>query len=358
VLEYRAVLRADSACAAAWFGLANIKTRQFDARELAQMERLRDHPAHDQHARAALEFALAKGYEDHARFADAFAILGSANSRMRRIRPGWDAGTFSAHTEEVLDAFAGPVEQSSDAGLGSEVIFVVSMPRAGSTLTEQILAAHSQVEGAGELDELMQVVREESMRRRLPFPHWVAASTAHDWERMGRRYLTLTQRWQTRARFTDKQPNNWLLVGAIRAMLPGARVVNCRRDPLETCWSCYQQMFMDAPAFSYALDDIAAFWNAYDRAASFWQTRRPCATREQHYEALLADPAGQTAELLAFCGLQFEAQCLDFHRQRRAVRTASAAQVREPLRAPSAHAARYGSLLDPLRGALRLRPRS
>ena len=350
--EYRTALRADPAFGEAWLGLANIRSVRFDAAEIAQMEQVDRRCDLDDQARAALEFALGKAYEDEARYADAFAMLTRANAIMRRLRP-WDAAAFSAHVDEVVTAFSRPVARAEDAVLGHGVIFIVGMPRSGTTLTEQILAAHAQVEGGGELPDLMQVIREESARRRSSFPHWVAAATGADWTRLGQRYLERTARWRERKPwFTDKQPYNWLLAGAALAMLPGARVIECRRDPLETCWSCFQQMFPQGAPFSYDLHDIADFHRAHDRAARVWTARHPERVLEQSYETLVADTESQVRALLEFCGLPFDAACLEFHRSGRAVHTASAGQVRQPIRRDTARASNYGELLDALRRAL------
>jgi hypothetical protein len=271
---------------------------------------------------------------------------------MRALRP-WHAAAFSAHVDEVVAAFGASAGEAAEPDLGREAIFIVGMPRSGSTLVEQILASHPRVEGGDELPDLMQVVREESARRSLPFPHWVATTAAADWSRLGRRYLALTARWRTRRpMFTDKNPYNWLLAGAALSMLPGARVIVTRRDPVETAWSCFQQLFPEGPAFTYAFDDIAAFIAAHDVAVRRWTERFPGRVRVQSYERLVADPESEVRELLAFCGLAFDPACLQFHSSGRAVRSASAAQVREPLRADTARSARYGSLLDPLRRAL------
>ena len=354
--EYRATLRQVPTFAAAWFGLANIKTARFDAAEIAEMERLDRHAQIGERPRAALEFALAKAYEDSARYTDAFAMYGRANARMGATRDAWNAPAFAAHVDEVLAAFAQPLAQGPDSSFGEEAVFIVSLPRSGSTLAEQILASHSQIAGAGELPDLMQVVREESQRRQAAFPQWVADATPADWRRMGQRYLQLTAHWRTQhPRFTDKQPFNWLLLAAAHAMLPGARFIDCRRDPLEACWSCFKQMFPEGPTFSYRLDDIATFYAAYDRAMSAWSARYPGSIRAQSYERLVAEPEPQIRQLLAFCGLPFEPACLDFHQTQRPVRTASAAQVREPLRQNTARTAGYGALLDPLRVALDIR---
>ena len=187
----------------------------------------------------------------------------------------------------------------------------------------------------------------------MPFPHWVGAMDDAGWRRLGERYLDRTARWRAnRPRFTDKMPNNWMYAAAIRRMLPGARIVHCRRDAVETCWSCFRQIFWSAHDYSYDLADLAAYWHACDRAMRHWQARSPARIRGQVYEDLLADPEGQTRALLDFCALPFDAACLRPHEATRSVRTASAAQVREPLRRDTARASRYGDRLDPLRRAL------
>jgi tetratricopeptide (TPR) repeat protein len=352
VSGYRAALRAAPHFGEAWCSLANIRSARFGADDLALMEQIDRREDLGEQSHAALEFALAKGYEDAGRHADAFATFGRANARMRRLRP-WDPRAFDAHVDEVLAAFSAPHAAADDVRLGGEAIFIIGVPRSGSTLIEQILASHPQVEGADELPDLMQVIREESARRGSMFPRWVAAATPADWSRLGRRYLELTARWRIRRPvFTDKQPFNWLLAGAALAMLPAARIIDCRRDPVETCWSCYRQVFPEGAAFSYDLEHIVAFLAAHDRAAARWRALARDRVREQSYEALLADPEGQTRELLAFCGLDFDPACLQFQRTERVVRTTSAAQVREPLRSDTARSGAYGELLDPLRRML------
>jgi tetratricopeptide (TPR) repeat protein len=352
IAQYREALHRRPDFGSAWWGLANTKTVKLTADEIATLETLRHAPGVAEDERIAAGFALGKALEDHARYEDAFAVLNEANARMRASLP-WDQRAFSTEIDAVLDPANRPRAEAVTADLGHEVIFIVSLPRSGSTLTEQILAAHPDIEGASELPALGRIIQEESERRRKPFPAWVAETTPDDWERLGGAYLARTARWRTRKpRFTDKMPNNWPFVGAALAMLPGARVIDCRRDPVETAWSCFKQRFGSGQKFSYDLADIAATWKDYDRAMRTWAEHAPDRVRMQVYERLLADPDAEIRALLAFCGVPFDAACLRFHEADRAVRTASAAQVREPLRKDTARSAGYGRLLDPLRALL------
>jgi tetratricopeptide (TPR) repeat protein len=349
---YRKALRHKPGAAHAWWGLANLKTVRFDAGDTAALERLFAGDAAPED-RAALGFALAKALEDQDRHAESLDVLHRANALRRQQQP-WDATAFSRQVDAIIETFAALPRTDGSQTRGSEVIFIVSLPRAGSTLVEQIIASHPDVEGAGELPDLAAIIDEESRRRGVAFPAWAASAGADDWQRLGERYLERTLRWRReRPRFTDKSLLNWPYVGAAAAMLPGARFVQCRRDPLETALSCYRQWFNQGQAFSYAFDDIAAYLRDHDRLTRFWSERLPAACLTQVHEDLLADPEASVRRLLEFCGLPFHAQCLEFHRSERSVRTASAAQVREPLRRDTGRAVRYGDLLEPLRRALR-----
>jgi len=336
----------------AWFSLVDLKTIRLDAKEVAALERLAVDAKLAEQARATLNFALGKVYEDADRPADAFTAFSRANAIVRRGLK-WDAASFSREIDETMRVFSGPMARSP-AAIGGEVIFVLGMPRSSTTLIEQILAAHPEVEGASELPDLPAVISQESRRRGVPFPNWATQATPQDWDRLGREYLARTARWrEQRPRFTDKLPNNWPLVGAALAMLPDAKIVDCRRNPLETCWSCYKQLF--APglvSYAYDLAELAAYWRDYDRLCRFWAARDPEHVHAQSYEALLAEPEAETRGLLAFCDLPFDEACLRSHEAKRSVRTVSSGQVRQPLRRDTARAARYGDLLAPLRDGL------
>ncbi|MBS0557864.1 MAG: sulfotransferase [Proteobacteria bacterium] len=352
IAEYRKVLAAHPGAGMAWWGLANIKTVPLT---MADVESLRA-ALHDARAgdddRIAMGFALARALDDQGRPGESLQALAQANAIARRRRT-WDAASFDAHLA-TMDAVLARASGADDPALGGHVIFVVGLPRSGTTLAEQILASHSQVEGAGELPDLTLTLNEESRRRGAPFAQWAATLAPADWSRLGRRYLERTAYWcERKPRFVDKMPNNWIQIGAIRAMLPAARIVVCRRDALETCLSCYRQHFAGND-WTRDFADLAAYWHAFDRTARAWQVRCPRSLRLHDYEALVAEPATQIRELLDFCGLPFEEACLRFHESARAVRSPSAAQVRQPLRADTARAGDYGALLDPLRVALGL----
>jgi Flp pilus assembly protein TadD len=355
VAQCRRLLQRDPGDARVWSALAGLRNVRFEAADVEAMARAEARPDLDLESSVRLGFALAKGYEDKARYAEAFAAYGRANARMRSVRP-WDASAHAREVDALLAAFA-QVPDGGEPDFGAGVIFVVSLPRAGSSLVEQILASHAQVEGGGERMDLLGVIAEEGQRLRLPLAQWAPQASAADWRRLGERYLQRTAALRTQRPYaTDKLPGNWLWLGAAMAMLPGARVVECRRDPLETAWSCYCQLFAAANQdFSYDLDSIAAFVHDYERSMQHWHRLYPARIRVQRYESLLADFEDEVRALLAACGLDFDPACLRFHENRRRVRTISSTQVREPLRRDRARTAGYGALRDPLRQALAAR---
>jgi len=350
IAEYRATIKQRVHAGNAWWGLADIKTQRFADEALEKLREAMRHPAASQDDLSAMGFALARALDDRGLYADSLAALAQAHARVR-ARKLWDAARFSAQIDAILKAFTPPPAGAPEP-LGHDAIFIASMPRSGSTLTEQVLASHSQVDGGGEVADLTSVLMEESKRFNKPFPEFVAALTPGDWERMGRNYLERISRWRGgRARFTDKMPSNWYYVGAIRAMLPGARIIVVRRDPVETCLACYRQM-MAYHEYTRTFDDLATYWHDFDRAVKYWRLIHPEHVYESIYEEFVGDPEARIRELLQFCDLPFEPGCLEFHKSERRVHTPSATQVREPLRRDTARTHRYGALLDPLRAAL------
>lgn len=350
---YRAALVERREHGDAWVSLANLKTISLEEADRTAMRALLSHANLRIRERIPIQFALAKACEDAGEAEEAFALFQDANRRVRRS-VNWSAMALDRHVDATIAACRAIAASATDPTQGHEVILIVSLPRSGSTLVEQVLAAHPEVEGASELSHLGFVLRDESERRRRPFPDWLGDATPADWQRLGADYLARTAHWRKdKPRSTDKMPDNWLYAGAALAMLPGAHIVNARRDPVETCWSCYKQLFYGGQEYTYDLDDLAAYWKAYDRACRAWRELHPARFADVIYEDLLADPETHIRDLLAFCDLPFDPACLRPHEAKRRVRTVSAAQVREPMRRDTARTARYGALLDPLRRALR-----
>lgn len=353
-VELRRVLEAHPENAHAWFTLANLKVIPLSAGDVDSLRAYFEQAGASTEARVLFGFVLARALEDQGDYAHSFEVLGKAN-RLQRQRARWNATEHRACIGAIEHAFATDLPAPIDPRQGGEVVFIASIPRSGSTLVEQILASHPEVEGANEISDLPNVLDAESTRHGRPWPDWVQETTAADWSRLGAEYLARTARWRGhKPRFTDKNLVTWKYVGAALAMLPAARVVIVRRDPLETCLACYRQWFAGSTDFAYDLDDLADYCVDFMRLTRFWLKQYPGKVFDLEYEALLADPGTVTRRLLDFCGLPFDPACLQFHRtQRTVVSAASAAQVRQPLRRGATRSSHYGSLLDGLRRRLR-----
>jgi tetratricopeptide (TPR) repeat protein len=354
VAEFREVLRREPANAEGWFGLSNLNVVRFDAADVASLRRSLAREDLSHRDRELLGFSFAKALEGQGEYAQAFEVFRTANaSRRRRVK--WDAAGEHKRVEAILRVFADETPAPIDASLGNEAILIVSIPRSGSTLVEQILASHPDVEGANEIKDMKQVIDAETGRRSSAFPLWVPDATAADWQRLGREYLDRTARWrQTKPRFTDKSLVTWYLVGAALAMLPAARVVVVRRDPVETSLGCFRQCFSEASGFACDLDEMADYCADFLRLTRFWLEKYPRQVFDLQYEALVAEPESVIRRLLDFCNLSFRPTCLEFHKTTRTVQSLpSAALVRQPLRSDTARSALFGDKLDRLRQRLR-----
>jgi tetratricopeptide (TPR) repeat protein len=354
ITEYRQLLARDPGDINAWSAMGALNKARFTDDEIGMLERIDRTPSLGVEARTRIAFTLGKVYEDRERYAEAYTAFTRGNALARSQIP-WNAAAFSAQIDSILNAFDARPDRAPDTR-GEDLIFIVSLPRSGSTLTEQILAAHPSVDAGDERMDVFDVLAAEGKRRQLPLARWAPVATQEDWRRLGDDYLERSARWRSgRSVATDKMPANWLWLGAALAMFPGARVVECRRDILETAWSCFCHLFAGgAQEFSYDIASIAAYAGDCDRAMQHWRALYPARIRTQMYEDLVANTEAQVRALLAFCGLEFDAACLRFYEAQRSVRTASASQVREPLRKNTARTAKYGALLDPLRTALGL----
>lgn len=351
---YREVVRRDPGNAEGWFGLSNLNTVRFDAVDAACMQHALTRSGLAGRDYELLAFSYAKALENQGEYGKAYDVFERANAS-RRKRVKWDAAGEHRRVDAILRVFENDMPAPLDPQLGREAILIISIPRSGSTLVEQILASHPEVEGANEIKDLTQVIDAETHRRNSAFPLWVPDATAEDWQRLGREYLARTARWRARKpRFTDKSLVTWYLVGAALAMLPAARAVVVRRDPVETCLACFRQCFSERSGFACDLDEMADYCIDFLRLTRFWLEKYPNRVFDLQYESLVAEPESMIRRLLDFCGLPFDPACVEFHKTARTVQSLpSAAQVRQPIRRDTARSARYGDKLDRLRRRLR-----
>lgn len=351
ITGFREVLRRAPDCADAWYGLSlnGARCNTQDVEHLQRAFARTDLPPKDHEL---LGFSLAKALEDRGDYAQAFDVLKLANASQRK-HTKWNPAEEHDRTNAIIHAFADMPAPPPDARRGEEVILITSLPRSGSSLVEHILASHPDVEGANEIKDLRQTIEAESRQRDMEFPAWVHDATDADWKRLGDTYLARTARWrETKSRFTDKNLMNWRFTGAALAMLPAARIIVIRRDPVETCLGCFRQCFTEDAGFACDLDATADYYADFLRLTRFWLDKYPRHVFDLQYETLVADPARVVRDLLDFCGLPFDPACLQPHKTSRAVLTPSAAQVRQPLRRDTARSERYGSKLASLRQRL------
>jgi tetratricopeptide (TPR) repeat protein len=351
-------LTLDPALALGWYTRADTKKFVADEPDIAAMEAaLRDDPQRarrhskrdaDQH-RLLLHYALGKAYLDTQEAERAFAHL-DAGSRLKRATLSYDADATERRMASIAEAFpAALFARLKGSGEASgQPIFVLGMPRSGTTLVEQILASHPAVHGGGELRHLERLVREPGSAGDGPPP-------ADELQALGRRYLAMTAPASGDAlRVVDKMPSNFLYAGQIHLMLPRARIIHCRRDPVDTCFSCYSKLFTTGQEFSYDLVELGRYHRNYAALMAHWRSVLPreCFI-EVDYEALVGDLDSEARRLIDFCGLPWDESCLRFHEGVRTIRSASMNQVRRPLYATSIgrwkpFSAQLGPLLEAL----------
>jgi tetratricopeptide (TPR) repeat protein len=351
IAAYRRAIALRPELGEAWWSLANLKTVRFDDADVAAMTAALAQADISDEDRFHLDFALGKAWEDRREAARAFDHYARGNA-LRRTQIVYDADETERFVDDVC-AIATPAffAERQDWGCPSrEVIFVLGMPRAGSTLIEQILASHSQIEGTTELPDLPAIARRVS-----DYPAGLATLTADQARAMGEEYLqrTAVQRRTERPLFIDKLPNNWAHVALIRLILPNAIVIDARREPRACCFSNFKQHFARGQAFSYALEDVGRYYRDYVRLMAHVDAGLPGWVHRVIHEALVADPETEVRRLVGACGLPFEPGCLAFHETERPVRTASSEQVRQPIYRTGNDAWRpFAERLAPLDAAL------
>lgn len=343
----------------AWYGLANLKTFKFLADETAAMEREEARGNLTLADRIHLCFALGKAHEDAKRYGEAFAYYERGNAlkcAQTRYTPEHMEEEFAAQkrhcSRALLDARANGGHAAHDP------IFIVGLPRAGSTLLEQILASHSQVDGTLELPNILSLAHRLRGRNKLNdrdrYPRILGEMSAADLEKLGAEYIETTRIHRAGAPFfTDKMPNNFRHIGLIKMILPNARIIDARREPMACCFSGFKQLFAEGQEFTYGLDEIGRYYRGYVDLMRHWDDVLPGEILRIEYEDVVADLESQVRRILDFCGLAFEAGCVDFHQTDRAVRTASSEQVRQPINSAGLEQWRhFEAHLDPLKAAL------
>jgi tetratricopeptide (TPR) repeat protein len=360
IAAYRRAYTVRPDCGDAYWSLANLKTYRFDDEEIAQMRAREASPMTALDDRYHLCFALAKALEDRGAFAESFAAYERGN-RLKREELKYDPARLTNEmqlqrelaTAELLNRFAG-------AGCAArDPIFIVGLPRAGSTLLEQILASHSQVEGTMELPNIFALAHRLDRNRVVgeepEYPANLADLSHEDVTRFGEEFIRDTQVYRKLGTpyFIDKMPNNFRHIGLIHMILPNAKIIDARRGAMGCCFSGFKQLFAEGQEFTYGLNEVGTYYRDYVQLMDHWDAVLPGKVLRVRYEDVVADLETQVRRLLDHCGLPFEEACLNFHENDRAVRTASSEQVRQPIfKSGVDQWENFSDYLDPLRNIL------
>jgi len=333
---YQAAANVNPGHCEAYYALANLKTYRFGDEEVSAMlaleplsMRLID--------KVHLSFALAKAYEDEEKFDHSFQYYQQGNA-LKKQQSGYTADNMSDEIKKQRHFFTAQrcADFNGSGDPSADPIFILGLPRAGSTLLEQILSSHSQVDGTLELPNILaysQELRQRKIDGEKPgYPEVIDELDEQDLMDLGSRYLKETKVYRQQAPFfIDKMPNNFRHVGLIKLILPNAKIIDARRHPMSCCFSAYKQLFAEGQAFSYDLNDVGQYYNDYVDLMDHWDEVFPSHILRVHYEQVVEDLEGQVRRILDFCGLPFESACVSFHENKRSVRTASSEQVRQPI---------------------------
>ena len=343
----------------AWYGLANLKTYRFTRDEIAAMERQEARPDLAFADRIHLCFALGKAHEDHEQYERSFEYYARGNALKRR-----QTRYTSAQMEEEFEAQKRVCtrelfESKGETGHPApDPIFIVGLPRAGSTLIEQILASHSQIDGTLELPNILALSHRLRGRKRVGgqtrYPAILAELSGEKLRELGADYIEGTALHRRGAPFfTDKMPNNFRHIGLIKLILPNAKIIDARRHPMACCFSGFKQLFAEGQEFTYGLEEIGRYYRGYVDLMAHWDEVLPGAVLRVHHEDVVDDLEGQVRRMLDYLGLPFEPACVEFHKTRREVRTASSEQVRQPIfRSGTEQWRHFEPWLDELKTAL------
>jgi tetratricopeptide (TPR) repeat protein len=359
IAAYRTSIELSPDTGEAWWSLANLKTFRFSDNDIARMRAQSVPEGGDPEDQAHLAFALGKALEDRAEYDDSFEFYRRGNAiRGKHHRYSAKINVFNtARQIKALDA--GFFATRKGWGCAApDPIFIVGLPRAGSTLLEQILASHSKIEGTAELPDIIAISRRLGGKSRKnpasKYPEILAELSRDKTRELGEGYLSATQvQRKGKPFFIDKMPNNFQHIGLIHLILPNSRIIDARRHPMAGCFSCYKQLFARGQTFTYDLTNLGRYYRDYVTLMDHWNEVLPGRVHRVQYENMVADTEGEVRRLLEYCGLEFEEQCLRFFETDRAIRTPSAEQVRKPIYSEGLeHWRNYERHLGPLKDAL------
>jgi tetratricopeptide (TPR) repeat protein len=316
----------------AYWSLANTKTYRFTNSELALMQSQLDKIDIEQDDKAHLEFALAKAYEDRKQFDSAFNHYKNGNI-LKNQRNHYSQAKLTEQVEAQKSVFTADFFKAhkEDGDKTPDPIFIVGLPRSGSTLLEQILASHSQVDGTMELHNVLGLAARLSGNK-SGYPKVVNEIDNEYFARFGKKFIEETACYRDGAAFfIDKMPNNFMHIGLIKTMLPNAKIIDARRDPMACCFSGYKQLFAEGQEFSYDLDNLVHYYQSYQSLMTHWDAVLPGFVLKVQHEDVIDDLENQVRRLLDFCQLPFESSCLHFYKTKRTIKTPSSEQVRQPI---------------------------
>lgn len=355
--SYRAAYGIQPEFGDAWWSLANTKTYRFSEWELDSMQTQVSRPELATEHKVHFAFALGKAFEDRREFDTAFGFYAQGNQLQQGVL-GYDASHIEKQVQDQIRHCPPHLfkRQPKPGDPSADPIFIVGLPRSGSTLLEQILASHTAVDGTMELHNILILVSQlRGQNNRYPA---ILAELDNDyWQRFGQQYLQDTQVYrQGAAHFIDKMPNNFLHLGLIKLILPNAKIIDARRHPMACGFSCFKQLFGEGQEFTYSLEALGRYYRAYLQMMDHWQQCFPGEILLVEHEAVVDDVATQVRRILAHCQLPFESACVDFHRTQRTIKTPSSEQVRQPIyRTGLAQWRHFEAHLQPLKQALQPR---
>ncbi len=328
---YEKVLQQEPRNTTVYWALSNLKSYRFSASSIKIMQTIIDDLSIKENEKIPVYFALFYAFEQQKKYKQAFALLKKGNELKNSTLQQVD---YQQLFNSIQNVFNSINDLSEIEGIESAIspIFIVSLPRSGSTLVEQILASHSLVNGASETFAMTRIMANISQETNLNYPDFLQNELKKYVTHITNQYTKLTEKWQKDTPlFSDKTPENFHYIGVILAAFPQAKIINVQRNPMDNCLSCYRQLFASGNHFSYSLENLAEYYSFYDKIMSYWQAKYPNKIINVSYEELISEPESQIKKLLSSCQLESEQSCFEFYKTKRVIRTASAGQVTQPM---------------------------